>query len=161
MPYRVNTVALDPSDVPLDVELGNTSEEVVPRANSLVKVKIATTQGTPIFAEVLDREGKAMPMGTELFDESEKSVGIVGQGGLAYLRGLEPEGKLLVRWGNRTAEQCVMPYTVPNDDKADSSQHAGIVARIKLSCDPALVWSPPAKSVARRSAGAALVSSLR
>ncbi|MEX3897565.1 fimbria/pilus outer membrane usher protein [Paraburkholderia sp. BR10954] len=160
-PYRVNTVALDPSDVPLDVELGNTSEEVVPRANSLVKVKIATTRGTPIFAEVMDREGKAMPMGAELFDESEKSVGIVGQGGLAYLRGLEHEGKLLVRWGNRAAEQCVMPYTVPADDKADSSPHAGIVARIKLSCDPALVWSAPAKPVARRSAGAALVSSLR
>ncbi|MGF6820170.1 outer membrane usher protein [Paraburkholderia atlantica] len=160
-PYRVNTVALDPSDVPLDVELGNTSEEVVPRANSLVKVKIATTQGTPIFAEVMDREGKAMPMGAEVFDESEKSVGIVGQGGLAYLRGLEHEGKLLVRWGNRAAEQCVMPYMVPADDKADSSPHAGIVARIKLSCDPALVWSAPAKPVARRSAGAALVSSLR
>ncbi|MEX3636224.1 fimbria/pilus outer membrane usher protein [Paraburkholderia sp. BR14320] len=160
-PYRVNTVALDPSDVPLDVELGNTSEEVVPRANSLVKVKIATTQGTPIFAEVMDREGKAMPMGAELFNESEKSVGIVGQGGLAYLRGLEHEGKLLVRWGNRAAEQCVMPYTVPDDDKAQGSHHAGIVARIKLSCDPALVWSAPAKPVARRPAGAALVSSLR
>ncbi|MGF6969937.1 outer membrane usher protein [Paraburkholderia sp. WC7.3g] len=161
MPYRVNTVALDPSDVPLDVELGNTSEEVVPRANSLVKVKITTTQGTPIFAEVSNREGKAMPMGTELFDESEKSVGIVGQGGLAYLRGLEHQGKLLVRWGNGAAEQCVMPYTVPDDDKADSSQHAGIVARIKLSCDPTLVWSPPVKSVAQRSAGAAVLSSLR
>nr|WP_233808502.1 fimbria/pilus outer membrane usher protein [Paraburkholderia sp. HP33-1] len=160
-PYRVNTVALDPSDVPLDIELGNTSEEIVPRANSLVKVKIATTQGTPIFAEVSDREGKAMPMGTELFDESEKAVGIVGQGGLAYLRGLEHEGKLLARWGNGAAQHCVMPYTVPDDDNADSSQHVGIVARIKLSCDPTLIWSPPAKSVAQRSAGAALVSSLR
>jgi outer membrane usher protein len=160
-PYRVNTVALDPSDVPLDVELGNTSEEVVPRANSLVKVKIATTQGTPIFAEVSDREGNAVPMGAELFDESEKSVGIVGQGGLAYLRGLEHEGKLLVRWGNRAAEQCVMPYKVPDDDKTDSNQHAGIVARITLNCDPTLIWSPPAKSVAQRSTSAALVSSHR
>nr|WP_329601746.1 fimbria/pilus outer membrane usher protein [Paraburkholderia antibiotica] len=160
MPYRVNTVALDPSDVPLDVELGNTSEEVVPRANSLVKVKIVTTQGMPIFAEVDDRQGKALPMGTELFDESDKSVGIVGQGGLAYLRGLEGEGKLRVRWGNGAAEQCVMPYKIPEDDKTDNSQHAGIVARIKLSCDPTLVWSPSAKQAAKRSAGSALVSSL-
>ncbi|MFT4066108.1 fimbria/pilus outer membrane usher protein [Paraburkholderia sp.] len=153
-PYRVNTVALDPSDVPLDVELGNTSEEVVPRANSLVKVKIATTQGMPIFAEVEDQQGKALPMGTELFDESEKSVGIVGQGGLAYLRGLEDHGKLRVRWGNGPAEQCVMPYAIP-DNKTDNSQQSGIVARIKLSCDPALVWSPPpARRTTNASSGA-------
>ncbi|MCC8395678.1 fimbrial biogenesis outer membrane usher protein [Paraburkholderia sp. MMS20-SJTR3] len=160
-PYRVNTVALDPSDVPLDIELGNTSEEVVPRANSLVKVKIATTQGTPLFAEVEDREGKALPMGTELFDETEKSVGIVGQGGLAYLRGLEGEGKLRVRWGNDDAQQCVMAYKVPDEDTTDTSRPTGIVARIKLSCDPTLVWSPPAKAVAKRSASSNLVSSLQ
>ncbi|SMG54114.1 outer membrane usher protein [Paraburkholderia susongensis] len=159
MPYRVNTVALDPSDVPLDVELGNTSEEVVPRANSLVKVKITTTQGTPIFAEVEDQQGKALPMGTELFDETEKSVGIVGQGGLAYLRGLEGQGKLRVRWGASSADECVMAYTMP-DDKVDSSQPTGIVARIKLNCDPALVWAPPAKSAVNPSSGADLANSL-
>jgi len=161
-PYRVNTVALDPSDVPLDVELGNTSEEVVPRANALVKVKIATTQGTPIFAEVNDEQGKAMPMGTELFDESEKSVGIVGQGGLAYLRGLEGQGKLRVRWGAGAAQECVMAYTVP-EDKPDSKQPTGIVARIKLSCDPSLVWAPPVKHTAPTAPtvpDAALTSSL-
>jgi len=149
MPYRVNTVALDPNGVSLDVELGNTSEEVVPRANSLVKVKIATTQGTPVFAEVEDPQGNALPMGTELFDESEKPVGIVGQGGLAYLRGLEDQGKLRVRWGTGAAEQCVMPYTIPDrksGSTTDSSRQSGIVARIKLSCDPALIWSPPSQT---------------
>jgi outer membrane usher protein len=165
MPYRVNTVALDPSDVSLNVELGNTSEEVVPRANSLVKVRIATTQGTPIFAEVEDPRGNALPMGTELFDESEKSVGIVGQGGLAYLRGLEDHGKLRVRWGVGPAEQCVMPYAIPDektDIKTDNSQQSGIVARIRLSCDPALIWSPPsAKHAVNASSGAAPVSSLQ
>jgi outer membrane usher protein len=165
MPYRVNTVALDPSDVSLNVELGNTSEEVVPRANSLVKVKIATTQGTPIFAEVEDPQGNSLPMGAELFDESEKSVGIVGQGGLAYLRGLDDHGKLRVRWGTGAAEQCVMAYTIPDektDNKTDSNPHSAIVARIKLTCDPALIWSPPPEQRAVNAAvGAAPASSLQ
>lgn len=134
-PYRVNTIALDPSDVPLDVELGNTSEEVVPRANSLVKVKIATVQGTPVFAEIEDREGDALPMGTELFDDAGKSVGVVGQGGVAYLRGLEKQGKLLARWGDRPDEQCVLTYALPDGNEADNGGNVAAIARIKLGCD--------------------------
>ncbi|QKM55344.1 Outer membrane usher protein HtrE [Burkholderia glumae] len=152
MPYRVNTVALDSRDVPLEVELANTSAEVVPRAESLVKVKIATKLGRPIFADVEDEQGKAMPMGTELFDHSGKSVGIVGQGGLAYLRGLEGRGELRVRWGRRDDEQCVTRYAMPDDDKVVGDSKGGshaIVARIKLSCDPSLVWASPSRSETR------------
>ncbi|WP_245621083.1 fimbria/pilus outer membrane usher protein [Paraburkholderia ferrariae] len=141
-PYRVNTVALDPSDVPLDVELGNTSEEVVPRADALVKVKIATVIGRPIFAEIDDQYGKALPMGSEVLDETGKSVGIVGQGGLAYLRGLEGKGKLLARWGDGPSEECVTAYVIPEENKTDDVR---TVARIQLSCDPSLIWTAPTK----------------
>ncbi|WP_322015170.1 fimbria/pilus outer membrane usher protein [Paraburkholderia sp. J12] len=142
-PYRVNTVALDPSDVPLDVELGNTSAEVVPRANALVKVKIATIQGRPIFAEIDDQNGNALPMGSDVLDETGKSVGVVGQGGLAYLRGLEGKGKLLARWGSDPSEECVAAYVIPDEDKAGD---VSTVARIQVSCDPSLIWSPPVRT---------------
>ena len=135
-PYRINTIALDPSDVPLEVELGNTSEEVVPRAGSLVRVRIATVQGTPVFADIADRTGNALPMGTELFDESGKSVGVVGQGGVAYLRGLEKQGKLQARWGDGENEQCLLTYAMPDDEEASRRETSGVVARIPMECDP-------------------------
>jgi outer membrane usher protein len=141
-PYRVNTVALDPSKVPLDVELANTSEDIVPRANSLVLVRMKTVQGRPTFAEVEDLQGKALPMGAELFDETGRSAGIVGQGGMSYLRGLDGGGKLLAKWGVGPNDQCVMGYDIPKEEKT-SDGHTKVVAHVKLSCDPSLVWSPP------------------
>ncbi|TDV16459.1 outer membrane usher protein [Paraburkholderia caballeronis] len=143
-PYRVNTVALDPSAVPMDVGLNNTSEEVVPRADSMVLVRIATVRGRPTFATVSDAHDRLLPMGSELFDESGKSVGIVGQGGLAYLRGLENDGRLLAKWGTGPQDQCVLPYRIPAEE-SEADGHAHIVARIRISCDPALIWAPPAK----------------
>lgn len=142
-PYRVNTVALDPSAIPVDVGLTNTSEEVVPRADALVLVKMGTVRGRPTFATASDTQGRLLPMGSELFDESGKSAGIVGQGGMAYLRGLEGDGQLLAKWGAGPADQCVMPYRIPKEE-VDANGHRTIVARIRIACDPTLIWSPPA-----------------
>ncbi|WP_242540394.1 fimbria/pilus outer membrane usher protein [Trinickia mobilis] len=140
-PYRVNSVALDPQNVPLDVELGNTSEEVVPRADSLVFVKLATVQGRPTFAEVEDAYGKSLPMGADLIDASGKSVGMVGQGGMAYLRGIEGNGKLRAKWGAGPNDACVMPYSIPPEERSADGK-LNIVARVKLHCDSSLMWAP-------------------
>jgi outer membrane usher protein len=143
-PYRVNSVALDPSNVPLDVELGSTSEEVVPRADALVFVKLATVRGRPTFAEAEDIEGKSLPMGTDMIDESGKSVGVVGQGGMAYLRGVEGDGKLLAKWGAGPDDSCVMPYSIPAEERSADSK-LNVVARVKLQCDSSLMWAPSSK----------------
>ncbi|MGV2293076.1 fimbria/pilus outer membrane usher protein [Trinickia sp. YCB016] len=148
MPYRVNTVALDPSKVPLDVELESTSEEVVPRADSLVLVRMKTVQGRPTFAEVNDLHGKGLPMGAELFDETGRSAGIVGQGGMSYLRGLDGQGKLLAKWGAGPRDQCVMSYDIPKEEKTPDG-HTSVVAHVKLSCDPSLIWTPPQQASAQ------------
>jgi len=142
-PYRVNTVALDPSALPIDVGLNNTSEEVVPRADALVLVKIGTVRGRPTFATASDAQGRLLPMGAELFDESGKSAGIVGQGGMAYLRGLEGDGQLLAKWGPGPDDRCVMPYRIPAE-QVDAEGRRTIVARIRIACDPTLIWAPPA-----------------
>ncbi|WGS45888.1 fimbrial biogenesis outer membrane usher protein [Burkholderia sp. JSH-S8] len=147
-PYRVNRVGLDPSAVPLDVELSNTSEEVVPRANSLVLVRIATQRGRPTFAETEDAHGRPLPLGTELVDASGRSVGMVGQGGMAYLRGVEGDGRLLAQWGAAPDANCVMPYAIPPASQ-DVDGHQTVVAQVRLTCDPSLVWAPPEQSGAR------------
>lgn len=40
-------------------------------------------------------------------------MGIVGQGGLAFLRGLAGRGALRARWGELTNESCDLPYEMP------------------------------------------------
>ncbi|WP_241537800.1 fimbria/pilus outer membrane usher protein [Burkholderia pseudomallei] len=136
MPYRANTVAIDPSELPDDVELANTSEEVVPRNNSIVFVKMETKRGRPVFAATETEDGKPLPMGSELFDVEGKSLGGVGQGGMAFLRGLQGAGNVVAKWGAGASEQCTMPYLVPAD-QAQAKQSRAIV-RIRLRCEPRL-----------------------
>ena len=112
MPYRANTVALDPAAMPDDVELNNTSEEVVPRLNAVVFVKMATRLGRPLIATVRKADGSLLPMGAELFDMSGKSLGGIGQGGMTFLRGLEGSGALTAKWGERAEESCTVPYAI-------------------------------------------------
>lgn len=134
-PYRVNTVEIDPSRLPDDVELGNTSEEVVPRYNSVVFVKMSTVRGRPVFATMERQDGSPLPMGTQLFDAAGKSVGGVGQGGMAFLRGLEGSGELTAKWGIGPADRCSLPYAVPA-----ASANAGkikMATRVRLRCDTA------------------------
>lgn len=136
MPYRANTVAIDPSELPDDVELANASEEVVPRNNSIVFVKMETKRGRPVFAATETEDGKPLPMGSELFDVEGKSLGGVGQGGMAFLRGLQGAGNVVAKWGAGASEQCTMPYLVPAD-QAQAKQSRAIV-RIRLRCEPRL-----------------------
>jgi len=131
-PYRVNTVEIDPSRLPDDVELKNTSEEVVPRYNSVVFVKMGTVRGRPVFATMQKSDGSPLPMGTQLFDGAGKSIGGVGQGGMAFLRGLEGSGVLSARWGIGPKEQCQVPYAIPA--AVAGTRRAAIVMRVRLRC---------------------------
>lgn len=136
MPYRANTVAIDPSELPDDVELANTSEEVVPRNNSIVLVKMETKRGRPVFAATETEDGKPLPMGSELFDLDGKSLGGVGQGGMAFLRGIEGAGNLVAKWGAGSSERCTMPYMVPAAQMETKKSRA--IVRIRLRCEPRL-----------------------
>ncbi|MFM0068980.1 fimbria/pilus outer membrane usher protein [Paraburkholderia aspalathi] len=139
-PYRVNTVALDPSGLSDDVELTETSEEVVPRADSMVLVNMATVKGAPVIATTQAADGASLPMGSQLFDESGRAIGAVGQGGVAFLRGLQGSGRVTAKWGAKATEQCVLPYTVP---ASTGSANAVSVFRIRMHCEPALQASQP------------------
>lgn len=138
MPYRMNRVGLDPSDLSDDVELLNTSEDVVPRANAFVLVKMPTVSGTPSIVTVEDGNGKPLPLGSRLFDGGGKAVGDIGQGGVAFLRGLEGKGTLVARWGPDPDAQCELPYAIPERKPAGAAGAAAGIARLSLRCEPPL-----------------------
>jgi len=132
-PYRVNKVAIDPTDLPEDVELMNTSEDVVPRLNALILVKMPTALGEAMLVTIHDAHGMPLPLGTGLFDAEGKSLGSVGQGGLAFLRGLEGDGVVRAKWGVGADESCDMPYSVPSQKPAAAGMHDAL--RMTLRCD--------------------------
>nr|WP_314561613.1 fimbria/pilus outer membrane usher protein [uncultured Pseudomonas sp.] len=109
-PYRQNVVELDPKGLSVDVELKSAAHNVAPRAGSVVKLQFDTVSGQAILITALREDGSPLPFGADVFDENDASVGIVGQGGKAFVRVSRPQGQLNVKWGANANASCRLHY---------------------------------------------------
>lgn len=119
--YRENRVGLNISTLERDVEVKNTSENVVPRDGAVVKVEFATDEGRSVILELLRDDKGFIPLGADVLSEKGERVGVVGQAGQAYVRGVEEEGNLRVVWGNEADSDCTVHYKI-----TDSALKAGL-----------------------------------
>ena len=127
-PYRKNVVELDPKDLSVDVELKTAAQNVAPRAGSVVKLHFETVSGQALLITAQRDDGSPLPFGADVFDEDGASVGIVGQGGKAFVRVSRPQGQLTVKWGPSADSACRLYYDAgePADGPARLRQlHAG------------------------------------
>lgn len=109
-PYQVNTLELDPQGSSDDVELESASQDVVPRAGTVVRATFKTQRGAPLILRVRKADGQVVPMGAEAFDSQGRQVGVVGQAGTVFARGVPDRGTLTVRWGSVAGAACDFPY---------------------------------------------------
>ncbi|QCP51173.1 fimbrial biogenesis outer membrane usher protein [Trinickia violacea] len=130
-PYSMNAVELDPTGLPLDVELKTTSQQVAPHAGAVPLLKFQTDLGRTALITVRQANGEALPFGAEVLDESGKEVGVVGQGDRILARGLENEGTLTVRWNDKADTSCTMPYKLGAAKDSKSTQG---YQQIETSC---------------------------
>lgn len=110
MPYRLNHVTIDPQGSSTDVELKTTSQQVAPRANSVVLVKFDTTSGQGVTISAHLPDGNPVPFGANVLDAGRAEVGIAGQWGQIFLRGVARSGTLQVDWGEGG---CYLDYSLP------------------------------------------------
>ncbi|OXJ18450.1 fimbria/pilus outer membrane usher protein [Burkholderia sp. AU6039] len=133
-PYQLNTIELDPKGIPLDVEMLSTSQQVAPRANSVVKLKFETATGRAVLLTMRQPNGKPVPFGSTVVDADDKTIGMSGQGGTLFTRSLNDSGVLTAKWGNRAADACRFSYQLPTE----RSKHAAY-ERMDAKCD----YAPP------------------
>jgi len=110
MAYRINTLTLDPQGMSENAELESSSQDVVPRAGAVVRAKFETKVGKPVLMRVRTNDDKPVPMGADVFDSSGSSVGVVGQGGTVFVRGVPDAGELSVRWAQGPEGECTFRY---------------------------------------------------
>lgn len=134
LPYRMNSVHIDPAGaVSPDVEFQSTSALVAPRLNSVVLIRFETVEGRAILITARAPEGTAVPFGASVFDDGGSEVGLVGQDGRIYLRGIDESGNLTARWGDAADEQCTMEYRLPaRQDGTDAFVRLDAVCRSTL-----------------------------
>ncbi|MDO1528618.1 fimbria/pilus outer membrane usher protein [Fulvimonas sp. R45] len=141
IPYRYNTVQLDPEGTATDVQLQSTSQQVAPYAGAVVKVVFHTDQGRSALIEARDAHGGPLPFGADVLDEQGQDVGVVGQASRLFLRGLADRGSLRVKWGDQPGQQCRIDYALPPRDG-----HA-YYDRLDATCRPQ--GDAPATSLSR------------
>ncbi|WP_454733897.1 MULTISPECIES: fimbria/pilus outer membrane usher protein [Cupriavidus] len=133
-PYSINEVELDPTGLPLDVELSVTAQQVVPRAGAVPLIRFPTVVGRAALIAARQAGGEALPFGAQVLNAAGTEVGVVGQGGRILARGLDEHGTLTVRWGNEGGASCAMPYTLA---AAKGQQPARSYQQIETTCGPA------------------------
>ncbi|WP_219209315.1 fimbria/pilus outer membrane usher protein [Variovorax boronicumulans] len=114
-PYRLNRLALRTADLGDTVEVKNAVTEVVPTRGAVVLAKFETSVGYRLLMTLSDQEGRALPLGSKIESEADQEVGIVGPDGQAFVTGAGQSGRLTVRWGQDPADQCVVPYSLPEE----------------------------------------------
>ena len=121
-PYMNNDIVIDPKGSSMNVELDTTAKQTAPRAGAIVLLKFSTTIGRAVLMTVTRDDGKTIPIGSTVFDENGKEMGMLAQGGRFFNRSLAKQGKLTIKWGEREQQQCSANYTLPPETKPQSEQ---------------------------------------
>ncbi|EFB73108.1 fimbria/pilus outer membrane usher protein [Providencia rustigianii] len=111
--YNKNSIGLDPSTLPENVDLPQSNTNVYPTKGAVVKANFRTRIGYQVLM-TLKQGAKYVPFGaiaTLTSDNSAENISsIVGDAGQVYLTGLPETGELLVKWGEAAAQQCQVSF---------------------------------------------------
>lgn len=114
-PYRYNTIALNPEGMSAKTELQVGDAKIAPYAGAAVKVNFTTRQGHAMLIQSKLENGIAIPLGAEVMNTENESIGIARQNGQIYLRATDTAGKVYVSWGDEAEDRCSIDYQIPQD----------------------------------------------
>lgn len=120
--YRRNDVNLKTESMKDDVDVQQTSQGVTPTRGAVVRASYQAQVGQRVLMTLTRANGSPVPFGATVSNDSVSSI--VGDGGQAYLAGLQPSGKLKVQWGNGRESQCSVDYRLSDSQSGIVSQSA-------------------------------------
>ncbi|WP_248481460.1 fimbria/pilus outer membrane usher protein [Pseudomonas sp. CYM-20-01] len=124
--FRRNVVTLDPNGMPVDVELLESSQSVVPTLGALTLLRFKVASGRAVIVKARRDNGKPLPFAAQVFDEQGREVGVVGQASKAFVRGISDSGRLTVRWSAAADGRCVIVYQLPSRPSAERQRSAQV-----------------------------------
>ena len=112
-PYRENPISLDIEKMDNDVELKSTSTVTVPRDGAVIMASFETDQGRPAVINLTRSDNKGLPFAAEVY-LGDVLVGNMGQDGQAFVRGLDEQGEITVKWfEDNQPLSCRAVYAIP------------------------------------------------
>jgi outer membrane usher protein len=108
--YQVNSIRLDPKELPISAEIDSIEQTVVPAWRSGVKVVFPVRSGRAALIRILFGDGEPAPAGAVVNIEGEKEEFYVARRGEAFVTGLQPINRLTLTWHD---QQCRFDVKLP------------------------------------------------
>lgn len=114
-PYRSNDITLNTSTLDNNIEIPQASLAVVPTRGALIRAEYVTQVGRRVLMTLKKADGNPVPFGATVtvLNAPEVQQGIIGDGGVVFLAGLEEVGQLQIKWGDAQHTQCRASYQLP------------------------------------------------
>lgn len=129
--YRENRISIDTKGLPSTVDILDSESTIVPRTGSAILVNMKSIVGTPYILIVKRSDNSYLPIGTELFNEQGVSQGIIGQGGMAFIRGWDPTVNILKAKWDEGREQCRI---LPNNNLITPAKDKNQIVTMEVKC---------------------------
>jgi outer membrane usher protein len=125
-PYRRNWVNLDTSTLGSEVELEETSMQVVPRRGAIVHARFNAESGRRVQFELSLANGEKIPMGAVAVDQDGKSLGVVDNMSRLLAFGIEEVGQLIFEWKNSA---CAADYKLPEKSPDNFYDRVSVICK--------------------------------
>jgi outer membrane usher protein len=104
LPYRANSIRLDPNELPISAELDTIEMVVVPPARSGVKVSFPVRSGRGALLKIVLEDGGPAPAGADIELAGDKKEFYVARRGEAFVTGLADKSRLRLKWQGQTCD---------------------------------------------------------
>ena len=116
MPYQNNPVRIDPSELPINAEIGSIEMMAVPAYRSAVKVTFPVRTGRGALIKINLADGEPAPAGATVFLDGDPQEFYVARRGEAYVTGMQATNRLQLKWKDQSCQLDVsLPAPVADD----------------------------------------------
>jgi outer membrane usher protein FimD/PapC len=113
--YYRTTARIDVNKLADDVEATHCVVEIALTEGAIGYRKFSVVKGAKAFAALRLANGDFPPFGASVNDPKGREVGIVADGGLAWLTGISPKGRLSVAWDGEVQCYTTLPQILDQD----------------------------------------------
>jgi outer membrane usher protein len=124
-PYQENSIRVDTTSLPDDVDTNDTAITVVPSKNAAVNANINAHVGYRVLITLRRPNNKTVPFGAIANTDDKRITGIVNDRNTLYLAGIADNSHLSIQWGNKPEQRCTAVVSLPVDE-ARTTNPAGI-----------------------------------
>ena len=112
LPYRQNSIRLDPNELPISAEIDTIEMVAVPPARSGVLVKFPVRSGRGALITIVLDDGQPAPAGAQIELAGDTKEFFVARRGEAFVTGLQAKNALRLKWNGQA---CSMNVELPKE----------------------------------------------